>query len=384
MATSTTTNDNSLYETYRRGDLERVRELLPTMTCKEINDQLSDGNTPLHCACEGHHKNIVSLLHNEEGLCSRRRLNRKGLTAIESTNSAEISELFSHSSTPIYHSLSENDPTFSLQPTSLTTQTTKTLSEKIPDIPDDWVKGHIKDTDATDGRFLIALLNSSFIFKKQLLKRIERQAKEDFENLIDEFFKERPDTSETFRKEFEEYKRSNNTKSLLKIYTYATNFCKVLQKKTSAYTTLIYLRPNELSERTFTEGNTYRGALISRRDIEAYKWASSCKNYLLETRTFQSTSKNKEVAEIYRKTQPTSDELVVLFIYIFPEKCDTAIDIHDLSQFSDEEEVLVLPFTLFKVSKIIENCATGGCEIFLTYIPLPKTSLLSAWWNLKN
>ncbi len=73
----------------------------------------------------------------------------------------------------------------------------------------------------------------------------------------------------------------------------------------------------------------------------------------------------------------------VLFHFNFPEKCCTAFDIQDISQFPDEEEVLVFPFTLFKVTNI-EQISSEHHIISLTNVPIPRISLIKAWRNAKK
>jgi hypothetical protein len=69
VGSSISLDDVSFHKACRVSDVERVRKLLPAMTYEKINRQDFDGNTPLHSACEGNNKEIVSLLFDERDLC---------------------------------------------------------------------------------------------------------------------------------------------------------------------------------------------------------------------------------------------------------------------------------------------------------------------------
>ena len=86
-------------------------------------------------------------------------------------------------------------------------------------------------------------------------------------------------------------------------------------------------------------------------------------NYILN-RSFVSTSKNRSVAQMFAANGhlgKTSDhhhltKVPVLFRYKIKQN-QTAIDIELISSIRDEEEVLILPFSVFQVKDRIENCS---------------------------
>jgi hypothetical protein len=68
-----------------------------------------------------------------------------------------------------------------------------------------------------------------------------------------------------------------------------------------------------------------------------------------------------------------------LFTFYFEEKCDTAIQLTedlsknikgDLTQYPNEKEVLVTPYTLFKVNTVDFDETTQLYQIHLTHIPI--------------
>jgi len=119
---------------------------------------------------------------------------------------------------------------------------------------------------------------------------------------------------------------------------------------------------------------------------------------LLQTSSFSSTSMDRYIAEqfAYLKTEKNAKDLCVLFIFDFPEICDQAINLSRLSidtpclsEYEDEKEVLILPWTLFEVTRVRK--ATDDDDlytIYLTNVMIPRKNLLSTfkwtWVDLKN
>jgi hypothetical protein len=108
--------------------------------------------------------------------------------------------------------------------------------------------------------------------------------------------------------------------------------------------------------------------------------------YIIETRNFASTSKREDVSLIYSAHGETHDHDLysILFIFEFSTRCKTAIDLTrvsenlpSISQYSDEEEVLILPYTLFKVLNVFEATRNEPFSIYLQNIPVPDRSLIS-------
>jgi ankyrin repeat protein len=71
-------------EACQTGNLEQVRQLLPTMTHKTINCVDGESNTGLHLACIQDNYELIHLILNsekEKALFSRIALNNQGLKA---------------------------------------------------------------------------------------------------------------------------------------------------------------------------------------------------------------------------------------------------------------------------------------------------------------
>jgi hypothetical protein len=160
----------------------------------------------------------------------------------------------------------------------------------------------------------------------------------------------------------DEYIRTKQIEPLLRLYTLQTNFYTVLtqdkEKTKSLFTPIMYHLPT-ISSRAF-EGHSYRGLTMGEQDFEAYRWAfGNSKERHLGTNTFWSTSIDQQVAKIFsgEDQKPVKGQLRVLMEFHFTYPCSTAIALFKqprISHFEDEEEVLILPGTVFRVTKIEE------------------------------
>ncbi|CAF4863782.1 unnamed protein product [Rotaria sp. Silwood1] len=187
---------------------------------------------------------------------------------------------------------------------------------------------------------------------------------------------------------------------LLKLYTAETGFYKILNHtmaKNEAYLKhaevimpwAVYfagmLCRNSFPEPYRYQGQTYRGMRINKKDLRAYKIGIAIVN-----KAFLSTSKNRSIAEIF---SGWNDDLTdrstfpVLCIYKIIDR-QSSIDLEEVSEFPDEEEVLIMPSTAFRVINIQKHSHHSKYEIELEeetdpnknvpVIPLPK---YPAWWQ---
>ncbi|CAF3100009.1 unnamed protein product [Rotaria sp. Silwood2] len=93
-------------------------------------------------------------------------------------------------------------------------------------------------------------------------------------------------------------------------------------------------------------GKTYRGMSITTNDLECYVIGK-----IFMTRSFLSTTKNREVADIFLNVSHRESNRPVICIYN-TRNPHSSLYIARLSKFQDEEEVLILPFVIFRVNAI--------------------------------
>lgn len=182
---------------------------------------------------------------------------------------------------------------------------------------------------------------------------------------------------------------------LIRLYTLETKFYRVLRQDSIPLALPLYRTLQSLKDRFF-QGTTYRGAKMDENDIAPYKWAVNNHGSLVETRSFSSTSALRSVAEQFsigiHKKEQDDERMSVLFIFHFPTKCDQAINLGRvsnqlpcLSDFEEEAEVLLLPWTLFQVESVEHDPSSNSCTIRLTNVLLPRKNMLSSLkWVLRH
>ncbi|CAF3361425.1 unnamed protein product [Rotaria sp. Silwood2] len=187
---------------------------------------------------------------------------------------------------------------------------------------------------------------------------------------------------------------NEHIKYLIRLYTLETKFYSSLKRNPMALALPLYIELQTLKDRYF-KGLSYRGAKMTDDEITTYEWAAHNRESLLQTRHFSSTSQNRSVAEEFADAViETSDNMRnnrVLFIFNFPVQCDQAINLSRisdtqpcLSEFEDEDEVLILPWTLFQVDYVHQD-SPSSYTIYLTSVSLPQKNLFSSFmWILKH
>ena len=181
-----------------------------------------------------------------------------------------------------------------------------------------------------------------------------------------------------------------NVEHLIRLYTLETGFYYALQRNPIPLALPLYRAAKPLRDRFF-QGICYRGTKIDGEDILTYQAMVNNPDGLLQTRHFFSTSKERSVAEEFscdrNKRNKPSDRRPALLIFNFPEKCDQTIDLSRLSdelpclsEFEQEQEVLILPWTVFHVESIEEEPSTSTYIVTLTNVLLPHTDM---WSSLK-
>ncbi|UJR19009.1 hypothetical protein I4U23_022139 [Adineta vaga] len=388
-----------LYEACLSDDLQTVESLLPTMTSSEINRiDPHSGKTSLQVACSLNHVAIIKVLLQNSSVF-RSIANRQGRTAAEelpTTASEDIRSLFARpcgTNASVSRFLETTHPNNIFRIRQRVSNDPHSDYENI-ETPNDWLCGYDDGFSATvESQFMSAIARAPKALKYLLRYRTEIESREHLNALLNRTL-DRKSHEEALHL-YDEFTKKGRIDLLLTLYTLETPLYGMLQSNANAYTALLFLHLSELSDRAFM-GQTYRGAKMQSKDIDAYRWAAQSQQsvYVLETRTIQSTSKKKNVAESFAKIdikKGKSDLSSVLLMFHFTTKCCTAIDltrINDhlpaLSIFPGEEEVLLLPFTLFKVNSIEVDTQKRQYFINLVNVPVPKISLISSWNKLNN
>ncbi|CAF3660868.1 unnamed protein product [Didymodactylos carnosus] len=392
---------SDFYIACRNGDVEFVKQMLDKAEY-DLNRLESNNSTPLHAACYYGHKEII---------------NSQGSTAYEEAANDEIRQLFKRSSCDRFRRFQDEDVNnsfdFVQRPNEEDMATTTAAAATAPrDLAPTKRKPLVQGYKTNEKELEIGYSTTSIAMCQSKLGRF----------IADRFQKDSPMSSKTIglklqeivdqqilteedpqsqkandllTKYLSEKDNDHRIEYLLHLYTLKTKFYKALQTNPMPLALPLYMALDKLKERYF-QGQSYRGAKMTNDDISPYEWAVNNHGSLLQTKYFSSTSLYRSVAEEFGDDASKSNDNrhQVLFIYDFPEKCDQTINLNRisdklpcLSEYEDEGEVLILPWTLFQV-KSVNKETNNGCStytIYLTNVTLPHKCLLSTFkWTLKN
>ncbi|CAF0871305.1 unnamed protein product [Adineta steineri] len=117
-------------------------------------------------------------------------------------------------------------------------------------------------------------------------------------------------------------------------------------------------------------GKTYRGINVTEQDLLVYHV-----NSFIIQKTFASTSKDRSVAECFVVSSgPGQIPAICTYVLDDPDM-KFFIDIGDMGAIRGEEEVLILPFSMFMISKIDRTKNNNFIEIELT---VPTTTRIES------
>ena len=164
----------------------------------------------------------------------------------------------------------------------------------------------------------------------------------------------------------------NYLKYFIEAYTFTNHFHHILNKHLAVYILDYFNCPSSSSMKNYRlinclvhivtliihhpdrhlyrfKGVTYRGMRMRRVDLEKYPIGNAILN-----RTFVSTSKVRSIAQCFAGNSSSNDEVSVMFKYTI-KRNRTAINVEYFSSIRDEREVLILPFSVFKVVDRLDN-----------------------------
>lgn len=324
---------SELYLACRHGDIATVKRLLPKTPISVLNSLEANGNTCLHTATYRGHREIVQMLL-QHGAC-RRVSNRLGRAALDKARTQEVSNLFPRSAE----------------------QAKERFSTK-PAIQPEW--------QFEDGR--AEHFSRAFHWDCIKDRGIEKVHKElSKAHLFDNYDRdeETQNSIAIVQYYFDQAKEMNDPICFLKAYTVESPFYKRLnqematgssrqvfkklcEKWTGYYTGIIIKNP--AFEPYRFAGQTFRGMQITDADYAQYK-----PNVVVTNKAFQSTSKSWKIAKSFAcPKKPIPGRLSVVLIYTIIDR-RSALSIETISEYQNEEEVLMVPGTLFIITNINQD-----------------------------
>jgi hypothetical protein len=319
---------SDLYLACRNGDMATVERLLPNIPIRSLNVLEPNGSTCLHAASYHGHKEIVRLLLAHGA--SRRTINRYGCTALDEAKTQEVADLFP--------------------------RTTEAAKKRFSDSPAQQPEWQFEDGNAEDfsRAFHWDCIKDRGI--KKTIKKLEKA------HILDD---DDESAAAIVKNYFDSAKEKNDPIYLLKAYTVESQFYrqlnrematgtrrqvfkKICKKWTGYYTGIIGRNP--AFEPYRFSGQTFRGMQITQSDFAQYK-----PNIVLANKSFQSTSKSWKIAKGFAcPSNPIPGRLSVAIIFTITDR-RSALSIEQISEYQNEEEVLIMPGTLFLVTNVNQN-----------------------------
>ncbi|CAF0991771.1 unnamed protein product [Adineta steineri] len=358
-------NIDLLYDLCKKNEVEKIRKIIPFIGNKNIINQIqtSTGSTCLHVACYYGHRDVVEILLNYGALRSIRNL-RHDLTPYEEAHTDSIKQLFLEQR----KLFSNND--YDYIQWSLVGDDLLDKRRSFRQIIDVY--------KTYDNHTLISKLIAEFIhyYLNDYLLNLSSDTGNPEDRMTPDQIKTLEDC---FRNAIE---KKDYLTYFIEAYTLNSGFHKVLNRHLAMYI-LDYFDESKLFLPTYRlvnclahivtllihhpdvsryqyRGSCYRGMRITQNDLNQYQLNQHMLNC-----SFLSTSTDRGVAEMFAgegeqsnmRHTPKGDRALqysCVCQYSIKQSA-TAIDIQKLSINSDENEVLILPFTVFKVVSIKWN-----------------------------
>jgi len=303
-----------------------VEHNLERMSLEEINKIEPNGSTALHVASHRGHEKIVELLL-EKG-ASHSIINKYNNTPLDEAKTDKIKQLIRRRmnkkrfiSDSLEWILATNDADFQAHEYSKKLKTYGTdpqFYRLITHIKENYLEKDLKHVDDIDK--IKEYFDTAIQKKDPLYLLIAYTAETGFYSALN----------------------VDLTKLRLENLTDNENLARAY------YTGIIAHHPN-LQRFSYT-GTVFRGLMITNDDLKQYKIGTR-----ILTKTFSSASKERNIAfKFLNDTLDTNDRLSTICIYEIRNQ-RTALDIQTISLYQYEQEVLVLPYSAFKIVDIQIN-----------------------------
>ncbi|CAF3465930.1 unnamed protein product [Rotaria socialis] len=344
-STTTTTSPlkcSDFYIACRDNDQGKVKELLETMTPDEVDRLEPNGSTALHAACFYGHYHIVELLLKKGA--DRAVQNRHQCIPFDEAKNDDIKELFLR----IPNSNRLVVQTGAIEWTLIDEEAVEKAKEErnmIKYLYEEKVKASSIDV---------------------MFQRIEKNYVNKILNTIGGI--------EIIRRFFQKAIEEKDPKWLITAYTAETDYYRVLNTEIACgssicqnerrYIIALISHHDSLEQYTFI-GNSYRVMHISNHDLKRYQVgnltmtksfvSSSIDRNIIELLSWRQESRRLPIEATQRQTIDGQQikSWVVCKYHIKHHR--TALHIENISQYAHEGEILIMPYSVFKVKKIDTN-----------------------------
>ncbi|CAF1177384.1 unnamed protein product [Rotaria sordida] len=313
---------SNFYYACRNGQIDKVREQLRIMTVEEVDQIQANGSTALHAACYYGHTEIVKLLLDRGA--SRSIQNEHKCLPYDETEKDEIKQLFLRKSQTRFSDDGSGHIDW------------MKCDDKAESIASDYLYRHSGfgwQSKNVDYRLKYIKSEMSYTEKENIKRWIDQAEKDPFYLL------------KAYTVESDFYAKLNRDLAT-KHFDQGTNF---------GITFFIDFFYNHPAFKILSyKGRVYRGMTITQDDLKQYIVGGKVMN-----KAFMSTTKDRNIAEQFAKKDLTNRKqqhganvkLSALCIYeIINDR--TGLNIEDISEYRNEKEVLVGPYTAFKITAV--------------------------------
>ncbi|CAF1473366.1 unnamed protein product [Adineta steineri] len=371
---------SDIYKACGYNEIDYLRILIETsLDDAKINQLESNGSTVLHLACSKGYTDIVRLLLNDRRV-DRHQTNINGQTAYQVASTDEIRQLFprqKRSDNPFCTNQNTLNPLECfINENASDSHYTTYYPTQAPIMTECLLQVH----DHNYNTITVPIINGirRFFGNDPEKNKIDKWVENLQLHIVQYFTAEDCQlSSEDYSKtntDIKEYYETKNVEYLLKLYTLHTSICKSFAQdsiKTEYLYAPISFHLSNLSERAY-KGLSFRGLTMKENEFMKYKQAFQSQDSYIRTNTFCSTSADPVVAEMFTIPKKIKGIINVIMMFDFVKSCSTAITLFSslsklkcISQFDDEQEILVLPGTIFSVKNIQEDDQTHITTIHL-------------------
>jgi hypothetical protein len=319
----------------RDNDVAKLQELLRTLSVEEMNKLEPNGSTGLHVACFRGHQAVVKLLL-KKGV-SRRIMNRFKCLPYDEAASDEIRQLF----------------------------------ERIPG-KDRYVanSGRVEWVLVASNAYAMAARNIEATQQYADDHQFESYGRQIMDNYIRPHFRD----VENYQELLGFFKMAlieKDPRYLLKAYTAETGFYTKLNVDLASETDdgklerklyIAILTFNPRFDQYRFSGEAYRGMRLTEDDLRDYAIGKK-----VMTKSFLSATTDKNEAKYFVKKiernnihgQPV--KIGVMCTYIIRDS-RSSLDVHNISEYPKEKEVLIFPYAVFTVTNIHRSPQDHGDE----------------------
>ena len=376
---------SDIYKACLEGDTNLVQALIQTSPDNvEINRLEPDGSTALHVACSEGFVDIVRLLLDDSRV-DRHRRNKDGRSAYQVASTEEIRQLFRRpqcQTNPFCTNENLSSPFELIESTRTSDPRYIDVYRSDAPILTDLHSGVLHAySDAWSATFDSIKCFFGYDPDKERFSKWRKDLQIHLEQcLIDDYLKRslEPNYSSYSKANqcMEAFEQTREVEHLLKLYTIDITLSQYFAQnpvRTNCLHAPVSFALFRLEARAY-KGKCFRGLRMKTTEFEKYQRALLQEKNYVRTNTFCSTSPDRSVAQIFADSGAPFDAIPIVMCINFNEACSTALSLFScspqlkcLSYYENEQEVLILPGTVFSVTGIQDDPQTESKGICLEH-----------------